>query len=467
WAHLARALRGFRASDHEARNAGGRGRFLVLRLLDTPAPQPGDRMLALRISPESLAMENRPFKAATAPPVARLPCHVSHCVSQHGLDAFGTLFKDFGRRPSCEEPPSSMHAAFIGIFLTRKGRSKGSFGHVYKAVKDENDMVSSGQELRDISTSFDSGDILGDGSVMKSIVEEGVDPAVFPVFGDDCVTHFVGTLPDGSIFNDTTKRDQPFKFRLGAEHVLEGFDEGVATMRKGERAIFQLSSEVAYGSFGARDERGWQVPPDTPVTFDIRLLDVIKAPANSATAQDPVPGYGREDLGSGGASPDGKYSWKRNGAEVLVMVPVADDVETKDVSYVFQEAYVCIAVCGATLLAGRPGCDVEAEECYWEFSSDSGRMRFSLGRLDGAFWRSSLGELILALVGLHRSLCRESSLRTTSSTAPRWQPDTAMTAISLFHAADQIRRQSRYVDTTRFASVGCGVQSASVFGNLP
>ena len=51
------------------------------------------------------------------------------------------------------------------------------------------------------------------------------------------------------------------------------------------RAIFQLSPEVAYGSFGARDERGWQVPPDTPVTFDILLLDVIKAAENSATAQ--------------------------------------------------------------------------------------------------------------------------------------------------------------------------------------
>ncbi|CAE7808618.1 FKBP65 [Symbiodinium sp. CCMP2456] len=299
----------------------------------------------------------------------RLPSNGEPSVQSCNCPACGTAMQ----RVSLREPPSSMRAAFIGIFLTRKGRSKGFFRHVYKAVKDENDMVSSGQELKDISTSFDSGDILGDGSVMKSIVEEGMDPAVFPVFGDDCVTHFVGTLPDGSIFNDTTKRDQPFKFRLGAEHVLEGFDEGVATMRKGERAIFQLSSEVAYGSFGARDERGWQVPPDTPVTFDIRLLDVIKAPANSATAQDPVPGYGREDVGSGGASPDGRYWWKRNGAEVLVMVPVADDVETKDVSYVFQEAYICIAVCGATLLAGRPGCDVEAEECYWEFSSDSGQ----------------------------------------------------------------------------------------------
>lgn len=115
------------------------------------------------------------------------------------------------------------------------------------------------------------------------------------------------------------------------------------------------------------------MPPDTPVTFDILLLDVIKAAENSATAQDPVPGYGREDVGSGGAGPDGKYSWKRNGAEVLVLVPVADDIETKDVSHVFQEAYISIAVRGATLLAGRPGCDVEAEECYWEFSWESGQ----------------------------------------------------------------------------------------------
>ena len=89
---------------------GGEG-FCHLMFADMSAQPPAKE--------SSLAMESRPFKAATAPPVARLPCHVSHCVSQHGLDAFGTLFKDFGRRPSCEEPPSSMHAAFIGIFLTR------------------------------------------------------------------------------------------------------------------------------------------------------------------------------------------------------------------------------------------------------------------------------------------------------------------------------------------------------------
>ncbi|CAE7369305.1 FKBP65 [Symbiodinium natans] len=220
---------------------------------------------------------------------------------------------------------------------------------------------------------MESGDILGDGSVLKSLVEEGSDPPVFPVFGDDCVTHFVGTLPDGSIFNDTIKRDQPFKFQLGAEHVLEGFDEGVATMRKGERAIFQLSPEVAYGSLGARDERGWQVPPDTPVTFDIRLLDVIKASESSVTSQDAARRYGREDVGVGGKSADGRYTWERKGAEVLVIAPVADDVTAKDVSYIFQERYISLAVRGEILLAGRPGCDVAAEECYWELCSDSGR----------------------------------------------------------------------------------------------
>ncbi|CAE7221403.1 FKBP65 [Symbiodinium pilosum] len=216
-------------------------------------------------------------------------------------------------------------------------------------------------------------DVLGDGSVMKSMVREGLDPPIYPIFGDECVVHFIGTLPDGSIFNDTMKRDQPFKFQLGAEHVLEGFDEGVATMRKGERAIFHLLPDVAYGSFGARDEKGWQVPPDTPVTFDVQLLDVIKAPENGVAAEDVIRRYGREDVGIGGSSPDGKYLWERKGAEVLVTVPVGDDIKPRDVSHVFQEKYIFLAVQGEPVLVGQPGCDVEAEECYWELASDSGR----------------------------------------------------------------------------------------------
>ncbi|CAJ1439464.1 unnamed protein product [Effrenium voratum] len=206
------------------------------------------------------------------------------------------------------------------------------------------------------TASGDAADILGDGSVIKSIIEEGEDPPVYPVCGDECITHFIGTLPDGTVFNDTTKRDQPFKFALGAEQVLEGFDEGVATMRKGERALLKLTPEVAYGSLGARDERGWQVPPDTAVTFDVRLLD-IKAG-----------GYGREDIGPGGKGE--RYSWERKGAEVLVTVPVKVEVQAKDIAYAFQEKRIFLAVEGDTIFEGVPGCDVEAEESFWELGKE-------------------------------------------------------------------------------------------------
>jgi len=206
--------------------------------------------------------------------------------------------------------------------------------------------------------------------VMKSVIEEGEDPPVYPIFGDECVTHFVGTLPDGTVFNDTMKRDQPFKFTLGAEHVLEGFDEGVATMRQGERALLTLEPLVAYGSLGARDEKGWQVPPDTIVTFDVRLLEVIKADA-SRPKKAAVAGFGREDVGHGGEAVN--YRWERKGAEVLVTVPVEEDVQCKDITHIFREKEMSLSVRGRTLLEGVPGCDLEPDESYWELGQADGR----------------------------------------------------------------------------------------------
>lgn len=203
-------------------------------------------------------------------------------------------------------------------------------------------------------------DILGDGSVMKSIIEEGEEPAVYPIFGDECITHFVGSLPDGSVFNDTMKRDQPFKFTLGAEHVLEGFDEGVATMRQGERALLKLAPDVAYGTMGARDEKGWQVPPNTPVTFDVRLLEVLKPGAEA---------FGRSDHGAGGS--EATYRWERRGAEVLVTLPVPEDVQSKDISHIFRETKMSLSVRGEMMLEGVPGCDLEPEECYWELAQNA------------------------------------------------------------------------------------------------
>lgn len=229
---------------------------------------------------------------------------------------------------------------------------------------------------------LDPSDILGDGSVLKHVVREGAEPKVYPILGDECVAHFVGTLPDGTIFNDTYKRDQPFQFSLGAEQVLEGFDEGVATMCKGERAVFTLEPEMAYGSFGARDEKAWQVPPDTPVTFDIELIDVIKAAEQlEGQGETTARGYGREDVGPGGKAANGKCTWERKGIEVLVTALVGHDVTSKNIKYRFGEKSVYIAVKDNVLLDGIPGCDLNFEECYWELETNSAGQKVLLVHL--------------------------------------------------------------------------------------
>lgn len=165
-----------------------------------------------------------------------------------------------------------------------------------------------------------------------------------------CVTHFVASLPDGRIFNDTLKRDQPFRFSLGAEEVLEGFDEGVATMREGERALLRLAPEVAYGAQGARDERGWQVPPDTTVAFDVRLLQVLKGQREPEAPQS-----------------EGRYSWERCGGEVQVRVPLELGLK---VHATFREDFVGLWLGEEEVLQGVPGCKLEPEECYWELVED-------------------------------------------------------------------------------------------------
>lgn len=229
---------------------------------------------------------------------------------------------------------------------------------------------------------LDPSDVLGDGSVLKHVVREGVEPQVYPILGDECVAHFVGTLPDGTIFNNTYKRDQPFNFFLGAEHVLEGFDEGVATMCKGERAVFKLESEMAYGSFGARDEKGWQVPPDTPVSFEIELIDVIKATDQAkGQAGALTRGYGREDVGPGGEAGNGKYTWDRKGIEVIVTALVGNDVTSKDIQYSFAEKRVYIAAKDDVVIDGIPGCDLNFEECFWELDTNAAGQKMLLVHL--------------------------------------------------------------------------------------
>ena len=82
---------------------------------------------------------------------------------------------------------------------------------------------------------------------------------------------YTGALMDGSVFDASSKRGNvPISFILGAGRVIKGWDEGIALMRKGEKAQLLIPSALGYGSSGA----GSSIPPNAVLRFDVELTDV-------------------------------------------------------------------------------------------------------------------------------------------------------------------------------------------------
>merc|ERR1719221_1025344 len=93
-----------------------------------------------------------------------------------------------------------------------------------------------------------------------------------PKPGDDVNVHYVGTLEaDGSEFDSSRSRDEPFTFCLGKGQVIKGWDLGVASMKQGELAKFTLKPEFAYGAAGSPPK----IPADATLVFEVELLSWV------------------------------------------------------------------------------------------------------------------------------------------------------------------------------------------------
>ena len=102
-------------------------------------------------------------------------------------------------------------------------------------------------------------------------IEEGT--GAVPEDGDEIEAHYTGWLEDGTEADSSLDSDQPFVFVLGAGVVIDGWEEGVATMRVGGRRRFIIPPELAYGEAG----RPPVIPPNATVIFDIELIAVHSA----------------------------------------------------------------------------------------------------------------------------------------------------------------------------------------------
>jgi FKBP-type peptidyl-prolyl cis-trans isomerase FkpA len=129
--------------------------------------------------------------------------------------------------------------------------------------------------------------VMGLRTFLKSIITESGDLEIEDIQvgdgeealpGKTVVVHYVGTLSDGSVFDSSRSRAQPFEFVLGAGKVIAGWDQGVEGMKVGGKRKLTVPARLGYGRRGAPPT----IPGGATLIFEVELIRVRKARRSSA-----------------------------------------------------------------------------------------------------------------------------------------------------------------------------------------
>lgn len=99
-------------------------------------------------------------------------------------------------------------------------------------------------------------------------IQEGTGPC--PVAGKTVVVHYTGTLENGTKFDSSVDRGDPFRFPIGKGVVIKGWDEGIMSMKVGGKRKLIISADLGYGS---REIPG-VIPANSILLFDVELIAV-------------------------------------------------------------------------------------------------------------------------------------------------------------------------------------------------
>jgi len=105
------------------------------------------------------------------------------------------------------------------------------------------------------------------GLIIEELAVGGGDTATA---GQQVSVHYTGWLTDGTKFDSSKDRREPFEFQLGGRQVIAGWDEGVQGMRIGGTRKLTIPPQLGYGVRGA----GGVIPPNATLVFEVELLAI-------------------------------------------------------------------------------------------------------------------------------------------------------------------------------------------------
>ena len=103
-------------------------------------------------------------------------------------------------------------------------------------------------------------------TIEDTVIGEGAAAAS----GRDIIVHYAGWLADGTQFDSSKEKQDPFEFTLGKKEVMPGWEEGLSGMKVGGTRKLTIPPQLAYGKEGAGDT----IPPNETLTFEVELLAV-------------------------------------------------------------------------------------------------------------------------------------------------------------------------------------------------
>lgn len=138
-----------------------------------------------------------------------------------------------------------------------------------KMQKESENRIKLDLEIIDKHLKENNIEALSTESGLKYVITKEGDGA-YPKAGESVVAHYSGTLLDGTKFDSSYDRDQPFEFVLGQGAVIRGWDEGFALLNKGAKATLYIPSPLAYGS----QARSAIIKANSILKFEVELVDI-------------------------------------------------------------------------------------------------------------------------------------------------------------------------------------------------